>query len=87
MKDQLFKKDDNSPRLYGIEFMLVDVDDQSGYPHYYGYVAYNGSYYIMKELSTGSLGFNKKEFGARGSYSQAWQGRSSLQYTPWDTTF
>lgn len=87
MRDQVFKKGDSDPRLYGIEFMLVDVDDQSGFPHYYGYVAFNGSYYIMRELATGSVAFSKKEFGARGSYSQSWQGRTGLSYTPWDTTF
>jgi hypothetical protein len=87
MKDQVFKKPDDSQRLYGLEFMLADVDDQSGYPHYYGYVAWNGSFYIMKENKTGSITYAKYEFGARARYSQAWVNRAGLTYTPWDTTF
>jgi hypothetical protein len=79
-------KSKDSPRIYGIEYMLQDVDD-SAFPHFYGFMSYNGSYYIMKEFATGSVSYSKKEFGSRGSYSQAWQGRASQAYSTWDSTF
>lgn len=86
MKDQVLRKLDESQLLYGLEYMLVDVDE-AAFPHYYGFVAHNGSFYIMKELSAGSLGYAKYEFGARSRYSQAWANRTGLTYIPWDITF
>jgi hypothetical protein len=87
MRDGFLQKDSKEQRVYGLEFTLTDVDDQAGFPHYYGFIAFNGSYYIMKELATGSVSYSKKEFGSRGSYSQAWSGRTSLMYSTWDSTF
>lgn len=87
MKDQVFKKPDDSQRLYGLEFLLTDVDNQGGFPYYFGFVAWNGSFYIMKEISSGQCLYAKYEFGARARYSQAWANRIGLTYTPWDITF
>ncbi len=74
-------------KRYGYNYQLVDVDDSFGFPHYYGYVLWNGGFYIMKESSTGSLSYARYEFGSRGRYSQAWVNRISLTYLPWDGSF
>lgn len=86
MKDSFLQKDSKESRVYGLEYMLADTDD-SGFPHYYGFISYTGAYYIMKEVSDGSVSYSKKEFGSRGSYSQSWAGRASLSYSTWDVTF
>lgn len=62
-------------------YAISDKDDDSE-PNYYGYVKSDGSWYIMKELSS-----SYRYAAGTSGYTTAWTGRAALSYDYFYTTF
>lgn len=67
-------------------YKVVDIDN-SAYPFYLGFMNDEGSWYIMRITSTGSVRYNRVSFQGSGLYSDAWNNRATLQYTYWSEGF
>lgn len=67
-------------------YRVVDIDEGSASPRYYGYLRFDGYWFIMKAVV--SSGVTTYTF-AKGttSYSSNWTGRAGLSYATWDNVF
>lgn len=63
-----------------LDYKVSDIDSST--PSYYGFIKFDGSWYIMKE-SSGTYRYVK---GA-SSYSTNWTNRASLTYDYYDQVF
>jgi len=67
-------------------YALQDIDD-SAYPYYYGFVNKDGGWYIMRQDKNGSIRYAMQKIAPKGQYTKAWNNRTNLIYTYWDTEF
>ena len=63
-------------------FRITQIDDSST-PTYYGFVDKNGSWFIMKEESSGAYRYVKGD----SNFSNSWSNRTSLTYGYFDEVF
>lgn len=66
-------------------YTLSDKDDDAS-PNYYGYLAKDGSWYIMKETVVAGADTYRFIKGASG-YTTNWTNRASLSYDYFNTVF
>lgn len=68
------------------QYVLTDIDDLL-YPRYYGYLANDGDWFILKQNLDGSLRIARASVNNRGLYTNTWQARTSQTYMFWETSF
>jgi len=64
-------------------FRASDIDD-SGDTKYYGFLAYNSEWYILREDTVAKT---FRYVRGQGAYSTAWTGRAALSYDYFDVVF
>lgn len=67
-------------------YKISDIDLAAATPRYYGYVRFDGSWYISKETVTAGVSAYTFVKGT-SAYSTAWTDRASQTYASFSSTF
>lgn len=67
-------------------YHVVDIDEAAASPRYYGYIRFDGYYFIMKATTTAGVTAYTFSKGTT-AYSTAWTNRASETYAAFTAVF